>query len=68
VKACGEVTSCTRCKSMYKTAGEFGCWETTCESQIFWNNVFGIVLKPFTAKNAKILNKNFVNLARLAVS
>jgi hypothetical protein len=34
-KACGEVTSCTRCRSMYSSVGAPGCSWTTCASQSF---------------------------------
>src|SRR5579864_1098233 len=39
--ACGEVTSCTRCKSMYSREGLPGDSRTTCSSQIFSNRVRG---------------------------
>ena len=39
VKACGEVTSWIRCRSIYRTAGDPGSWATTWASQIFSNIV-----------------------------
>src|SRR6266436_192630 len=41
-KACGDVTSCTRCRSTYSTAGvSTVSGDTTCASQIFANSVRG---------------------------
>ena len=43
--ACGEVTSCTRCRSMYRMDGRSPCASpaTMWLSQIFWNSVRGLV-------------------------
>ena len=46
VKACGLVTSWTRCRSIYKTAGLPGFCATTCASHTFSNKVFFIALLP----------------------
>src|SRR5713226_4269413 len=43
--ACGEVTSCTRCRSMYSNVGALGCSCTTCASQIFSMMVLGLLMK-----------------------
>src|SRR5271154_3304563 len=39
-KACGEVTSCSRCRSMYSSAGSPSGATTTCDSQTFSKIVF----------------------------
>ena len=39
--ACGDVTSCTRCVSTYKTAGAPASCTTTCASQTFSKSVLG---------------------------
>src|SRR5215469_16942690 len=40
-KACGDVISCTRCRSIYKMVDSPGASRTTWASQIFSNMVFG---------------------------
>src|SRR5919197_2191925 len=45
-KACGEVTSCTRCRSMYSSVGSPSASRTTCASQIFSNSVRGGMWLP----------------------
>src|SRR5213075_2733125 len=42
VNACGLVTSCIKCLSIYKTEGPSAICLTTCFFQILSNNVFGI--------------------------
>src|SRR5687768_17034253 len=42
VKACGLVTSCIKCLSIYNTEGPSSMVLTTCLSQIFSNNVLPI--------------------------
>ena len=44
VKACGEVTSCTRCRSTASTAGAPGSWLTTWSVQILSTMVRGAAL------------------------
>src|ERR1700728_3284908 len=47
LKACGEGTSCTRCRSMYRTAGVSAVSGTTsCAFQIFSNSVLGVIASP----------------------
>ena len=48
-KACGDVTSCTRCRSMYSSAGAPGCSATTWLSRIFSMIVRGFIWRCATA-------------------
>src|SRR5580658_9556418 len=47
LKACGEVTSWTRCRSTYRTAGVSADSGTTSRAlQIFSNSVLGLIASP----------------------
>src|SRR5215469_4330173 len=43
--ACGEVTSCTRCRSIYSSVGSPSTARTTCVSQTFSKSVFGFDIR-----------------------
>ncbi|CAB4574995.1 unannotated protein [freshwater metagenome] len=43
-KACGLVTSWTRCRSMYSRSGSPAAEWTTCMSQTFWGSVVGLAI------------------------
>src|SRR3989344_8018214 len=47
LKACGEVTSCIRCRSMYSNAGSSAASRTMCASHIFSYRVLLLVFLVF---------------------